>query len=1267
VVHAPQSAAQRLEFRLLGPLEVRADGRPVALGGAKPRALLAVLLLQPGSVVSVDGLIDDLWGERPPKTAAHALQVYVSQLRKALDPGRRGVLEKRAAGYLLDVRPELLDIHRFRRLLGDGRAALRDGDAAQASALLGEALALWRGPALADFAFEPFAQLEIARFEEERRLAEEERIEAELALGRHAELVGELEALVAAEPFRERLRGQLMLALYRSGRQADALEAYRDGRRTLVAELGIEPSPELRELEASILRQDESLVAVPALHPSVRPVETRRLVTIACTEIAGLPESLDSEALQQLVALCAEAITAAVEGHGGTIEHSADDAVVAAFGVPVAHEDDALRAARAALDVQARVEELGLGFTASTGIDTGEVIAGEGEAPIAGAVIGTARRLAEAAAPGRVVIGEAAHRLVAHGAEVEPLGTMKLRGRQEPVEAYRLVGVSASAAAFERRLDAALVDRESELALLGAALERVDGDSGAPVFLVVGPAGIGKSRLAAELARRAARDVRVLTASCPSYGEGITYWPLRSIVEQAAGGTGRGAIRAALPSGPDADDIADALAGALGKAGPGPGADEIAWAFRRFCEELGRGRPLLLVLDDLHWAAPTFLDLVEDLANRGTGRVLTVCLAREDLLEDRPEFLAESEVVETVVLGALTAGETEMLIGGLTASAALQPETRRRIADAAEGNPLFVEQLLAFVEEGGLVADARPLPPSVQGLLAARLDRLGPGERAVLQRAAVVGTDFDRDSVAVLVQPSARSALDRHLRSLVSRGFVRPSGEGRFRFRHGLVQEVAYRALPKAGRAELHESFGSWLERQPDAADELTGYHLEQAYRLCEQLGTVNDDVTRIAGRAGGLLGRAGVRASQRDDTPAAINLLGRATSLLPAEAPACRELLCELAVVLRAAGEVAEAERVLEQAIESAVGAGDRRVELRAGLELGSVRLFTDPEGRGDEILQLAEQAIPVFERLEDDRSLGRAWMLVGYVHGGLHCQIAAWQDAAERGLVHYRTSGWSSSTCIGAIAAALFYGPTPVEQAIARCEELREDPASGRGGEATVLAFLAGLEAQAGRLDEARALLSEAQRGYEELGRVVALASLCGPLRSGIELLAGNQPAAESILRASCETLQRLREESYLSTRAAELAEVIYGQGRYLEAEEWADVSERHAASDDVSAQILWRAVRAKLLARRGALAEAESLARDAVGRAEATDALNQHARALLDLAEVLRLDGRNDEAAAAGGAALALYARKGNLAAAAHEAREASAGASRAELSD
>ena len=338
-----------LDVRLLGPIEAVRDGTPVSLGGQKPRTLLAVLALELGRVVSVDRLVEALWPGDPPETAAHAVQVYVSQLRKALGP----VIATRAPGYELELPAERVDVHRFTKLAQEGRAALESEDPAAAEGALRDALALWRGPPLADFLYEPFAQTEIARLDELRTVVLEERIDADLALGRHAELVSELEALVQAQPLRERPRAQLMLALYRSGRQADALAAYRAARETLVEELGIDPGPELRELEAAILRQDESLLLEEA--PLARPaMQFRRLVTILFVDVVesmALAEALDPEALGRVLQRYFETVSAALTRHGGTVEKYAGDAVMAAFGIPVSHEDDALRAARAALDI----------------------------------------------------------------------------------------------------------------------------------------------------------------------------------------------------------------------------------------------------------------------------------------------------------------------------------------------------------------------------------------------------------------------------------------------------------------------------------------------------------------------------------------------------------------------------------------------------------------------------------------------------------------------------------------------------------------------------------------------------------------------------------------------------------------------------------------------------------------------------------------------------------------------------------------------------
>src|SRR5262245_58881437 len=369
-----------LEVRLLGPLDVyaREDG---AIGGPKLRALLVVLALDAGRVVSVDRIVESLWPGDPPSSAAHAVQVYVSQLRKALGPG---TIVTRAPGYVLELDRDRVDAHRFVRLADAGRAALHEGDAAESARLLREALALWRGPALANFTYEPFAQAEIARLEELRLVALEERLEADLALGRHAEIVSELEALVDTQRLRERPRAQLMLALYRSGRQADALAAYRAARETLVEELGIEPGPTLKELESAILRQDASLLLERAPATGLT-MQFRRLVTILFVDVVDsltLAGALDPEALGEILRRYFEIVSAVVERHGGVVEKYTGDSVMAAFGVPVSHEDDALRAARAAVETRAAIEilgeqlggEHGVPLEIRIGLETGEVV-----------------------------------------------------------------------------------------------------------------------------------------------------------------------------------------------------------------------------------------------------------------------------------------------------------------------------------------------------------------------------------------------------------------------------------------------------------------------------------------------------------------------------------------------------------------------------------------------------------------------------------------------------------------------------------------------------------------------------------------------------------------------------------------------------------------------------------------------------------------------------------------------------------------------------
>lgn len=1230
---APGAGTPELEVRLLGPIEVERDGEPVALGGQKPRTLFGVLALEPGRVVSVDRLVEALWPGDPPDTAGHAIQVYVSQLRKALGP----VIATRAPGYVLELAPERVDAHRFARLAQEGRAALEGGEPESAEVALREALALWRGPALADFLYEPFAQTQIARLEELRTVVVEERIEADLALGRHVELVSELEALVQSERMRERPRAQLMLALYRSGRQADALAAYRDARETLVEELGIDPGPELRELEAAILRQDESLLLEET--PLARPaMQFRRLVTILFVDVVesmALAETLDPEALAAVLRRYFETVSTAIARHGGIVEKYAGDAVMAAFGIPVSHEDDALRAARAALDVRAGMaalnEELvrqhGIGLEVRIGLEAGEVVATPTEARqrlVTGEAVGIASRLEQAAGSDEIVVGEVAGRLIDHAAELAPLGPLQIKGKKDPVLAYRLVSLTPVVPAFGSRQDAPLVGRKRELAALRRALKRaVDGGS-TQVAVVIGSPGVGKSRLAADLARRT-RGVTTLWSRCLSYGDGITYWPLREVVAQLAESSERDAVVAAL----DAETP--------------PPAPEIALLFRQLCEALAREQPLILVIDDIHWAEPTFLELVEHLAEKGHGPILVVCAARDELLEERAEFLGEHANAARIVLDPLTVEETDALLDGLGGTV-LESDQRERIVATAEGNPFFLEQLLALALEGGLAE--RGLPETVQALLAARLDRLGPGERAVLERGAVVGKEFGAADVVALLDAAAAPTADAHLRVLADRGFVRSRGDALFVFRHVLVQEAVYRAAPKRLRAELHERYADRLdETSPDLAelDEFVGYHLEQAYLLRIELGENDRRTERLADDGGRRLGNGGMRAFRRGDNHATRSLLARAVSLLLSDESLRRELRCNLAIAQFGSGQSRAAAELLEDVVSDSERAGDVRQAAWARLELEYIR--TRRGMTGDALFDAATAAIPILERSGDRRALARAWLFIGWFKGAHLGDHAAWLDAAEHALAQYRESGWSTSTCIGEIGSALYWGPTHVSDALTRCEGLLGQDVSDRIGVANVQTFIGGLRAQQGKLDVGRQLARDARATLEDLGQHGSAQNYSSTVMGDIELLAGDSDAAVAILRDLCDELARMESFSHLASRASDLAEALLLQGDLDGADEWTTIAEKHAATDDVNAQMMWRPVRARVLARRGAFALAESLVREAIRIGDSTDDLNRRAEARRDLGEVLWLSGSEADATVALEDAIALFEEKGN----------------------
>ncbi len=676
-----------MRVRILGPFHLEDGGRRIALSGARQRAVLANLVLHANEVVPSGQLLVELWGDDAPASAANALQAAVSRLRRVLPAGR---LVTTVSGYLLRLFPAELDAAQFEQLLLEGRDALAAGEAAQSVQLFGQALALWRGPPLTDFRYEPFAQAEIARLD-----AQEERYDANLALGSASALTAELGRMVTGHPLRERLRGQLMLALYRSGRQAEALETYRQFRGTLLEELGLEPSSPLGELQAAILRHDPVLIPGPAARGAF---QARRPVTVLCIalQIAPGPGAvLDPEAHGAMNEQVVAGLEIVLERHGGHLAASDSGHLMGVFGVSAVYEDDALRAARASLDARAALTAeagvlprlYGARLEYSFGVATGEALVGApGPLGFAGDVGSRAVMLAEAAGPGEILIDPPTQRLAAGAIETSSAGPDQLL----------LLSVRPGLRPLAVRLDVPLVGRAEETRALEAAYARAVRDRGAVAVTVTGEAGLGKTRLVQEFVGRLDREAHVLTGRCRSYGEGITFWPLRELVRQACGGDDTPErVKDLLAEESDAAAVAEQLHRAFGSGQQGrTAAAETFWAARRFLEALARSRPVLVVFEDLHWAEPTFLDLVESLTlPPGRSAIVVVCLARPELLDQRPAWAAEAETSVSIQLAPLADGPAATLLDSLAAGYAIAPATRARLIDTAGGNPLYLEQL----------------------------------------------------------------------------------------------------------------------------------------------------------------------------------------------------------------------------------------------------------------------------------------------------------------------------------------------------------------------------------------------------------------------------------------------------------------------------------------------------------------------------------------------------------------------------------------------
>jgi class 3 adenylate cyclase len=952
-----------------------------------------------------------------------------------------------------------------------------------------------------------------------------------------------------------------------------------------------------------------------ALDAVEQPRQARKVVTALFCDVTGstaLGEQLDPEVLRAALDRYFEAMRGVIEHHGGTVEKFIGDAVMAVFGIPRVHEDDALRAVRAAVEIRERLpaiaEEAGVTLQFRTGVNTGSVLMGEGESYATGDAVNVAARLEQAAVPGEVLIGEATLRLVRGTVEVGEARLLELKGKSEPVPAYPLLAVGGER---QRRFATAMVGRQNELGRLENVFAQAVQDRSCQLFTVLGSAGVGKSRLVAEFL--VGSDARLARGRCLSYGEGITYWPVLEILKQLD----------TLPE----EDAARPLRYLLGETEQPASADEIAWGFRKLLEQEAQGQPLIVVFDDLQWAEETLLDLVEHVGELSRdAAILLLGMARPELLERRPSWGGGKWNATTILLEPLGAVETNQLLREL---GDVPDELGARIVAAAEGNPLFLEEMLALVRDSG--GERVDVPPTIQALLASRLDQLDPAERAVLERGSVEGRTFHRGAVQALAEGDGQ--VDQRLLALVRKELVRPDqaqfpGDDAYRFRHLLIRDAAYDALPKAIRAALHRRFAEWLEQhgqQLVELDEILGYHLEQTARYLDELGRPDP---QLALTAGARLAAGGRHALARGDERAAAGLLERALELT-------RPLRLDVHLELDHArclphGRPREAAGLAAAAAERAAAAGDATGEAYAlAMAAFYEHLF---EKRPPERLEARlRAALPLLEQAGDDAGLVDIWTLLGFGMGTLRGHFAEQAHAEEQALVYARRAGrlWQP---IG-LGLPLVLGSVPASEALARLDQLEPEVTT------TTLGLRAWVLGMLDRLDEARTLGNQAhERLVEQSGRHDARWHL-----AEIALLAGDPNEAERQLRALCDWLEKVEGYPYLSTFAPKLGRVLCALGRHHEAEPLARRGRELGDEEDALTQTLWRQVQALADASRGEHTEAERLAREAVAITHNTDSLLWQAEALCDLAEVHAAAGRRDEMTAALRDALDRYERK------------------------
>ena len=1004
------------------------------------------------------------------------------------------------------------------------------------------------------------------------------------------------------------------------------------------------------------------------LGASVASRELRKTVTALFCDLVGsttLGETHDPELLRPILERYFTAMRSGVERHGGRVEKFIGDAVVAIFGVPVAHEDDALRAVRAAVEMHTLLRTLNEGspipLAARIGITTGEVLVPGDDKPIIGDAMNTASRLQSAAEPGKVLIGEPTWRLVRDAVVVETVEPLRVKGKAEPVPAWRVLKVHPVAA----RNATPFVGRDRHMGMLDEALGDAIDAHASVLVTVLAPPGVGKSRLAAAFAAEIQERATVLVGQTPSYGEGVTFAPLIELLSQAAGRPGGDAeevatvLRERMVGQLDGDSVGDQLAQFLG-VGQGGGADT-SWAVRRLLEVLASERPLVVMLEDVHWAEPPMLDLADAVIERLHGPVLFVCLARPELLEQRPTWAAGKPRAITTTLPPLSPGDTrrvaELLLGGQAPASVVD-----RVCETAEGNPLYLEQLTAMLADKGLLVDGVwmgaedadvEIPGTLQALLAARLDRLDPVPRLLLERASVEGRRFRVAVVAALAPEVRVDEVERAIASLDRGGLLQPEDEahGRWRFAHALVLEAAYRGLSKGVRAELHEQLADWMLREDaDQADveELVARHLERALRLREELGMRDERSAALSAHAGELFAAAGLRAFAALDLITTRDLLGRAAVLLPERDPRRLDLLPNLGVALTETGRPEETETLLSEAVEQSRAAGSERNALRSTIQLLSNRIYRSPdEAEIDFAVAEAEAAADALAEMHDDAGLAEAAIAIEYLEfmRGRAARSGEWTFRALRhGLAagRFRESTQAAADIVGMAVS----GPLSFHGFAAIAEKQLfplDEPISGSTGYALMAIGSLAAGDDIGFLEHER-------RWREVLDRngLSWLAAAHGLVIASVETWVGNAEAGERRLREARDVLVTLGDIWWVSTLDSILCRAVGAQDRPQEFLRLADAFDASPPVPDRQILVKRSLLRSRALLLRGSAADAEVAARRGLELVWSTDLALDHADALLALADALDARGLTEEATSARQDAIGRLRVKGNLAA-------------------